>query len=72
MKREYDDVVLAAGRVDANDPEPAELTLAGPPVAVRVAQRVHDLLVGLAEVAAAGTGVALGLFEDRRGGASGR
>src|SRR6476646_9698966 len=43
------DVVLAAGRVDAHDPELAELTLARPAVAVRVPERVHDLLVGRLE-----------------------
>src|SRR5258708_3391293 len=57
-------VVLAARSVDADDPEPTELAFAGAPVAVRVAKRVHDLLVRLAEVTAACTGVTLRLFED--------
>src|SRR3954468_12223442 len=40
------DAVDAAGRVDASDPQLAELALARPAIAVRVLQRVHDLLVG--------------------------
>src|SRR4029077_12537242 len=53
------DVVLAARGVDADDPEAAELALPRAPVAVRVAERVHDLLVGRAQVPAARTGVPL-------------
>src|SRR5262249_49552240 len=58
------DVVLAASGVDANDPEPPELALARAPVAVGVPERVHDLLVRLAEVTAARTGVTLRFLED--------
>src|SRR5205085_9915064 len=58
------DVVLTARGVDAHDPEPAELALAGPAVAVRVVAGVHDLFVGLADAPAARPAVALGLGED--------
>src|SRR5256884_7251508 len=57
------DVVLPAPGVDPDDPEPPELTLARPPVAVRVPKRAHDLLVGLPEPAALCAGVARGLLE---------
>src|SRR5690606_17942809 len=56
--------VLTGRGVDAGDPQPAELALAGPAVAVRIRSRVHDLFVGGAEPAAAGPLVALGLGED--------
>src|SRR6478736_2615457 len=46
------DVVLAARGVDPDDPEPAELALAGPAIAERVVAGVHHLLVGLAQVTA--------------------
>src|SRR5690606_27620304 len=52
--------VLTGGRVDAGDPEPAELTLARPAVAVGVLHGVHHLLVGGAETPAACALVALG------------
>src|SRR5262249_16001106 len=58
------DVVLAARRVDAHDPELAELALARASVAVRVVPAVHDLLVRLADAAAPRTAVALGPLED--------
>src|SRR6186997_268991 len=57
-------LVLATGRVDADDPQAAELALLRAAVAVGVPERVLNLLVCLAEVAAAGTRVALRLFED--------
>src|SRR5690606_39997838 len=49
---------------DAGDPEPAELTLARPAVAVGVLHGVHHLLVGGAETPAACALVALGPVED--------
>ena len=55
--------LLAAGGVDALDPELAELALAGPAVAERVLQRVHDLLVGGAVRTALVAVVALGPLE---------
>jgi hypothetical protein len=58
------DVVLTARGVDAHDPEPTELTLAGASVAERVVAGVHDLLVGLAEAPAARAAVSLGPRED--------
>src|SRR5262245_45769576 len=58
------DVVLTARGVDAHDPEPAELALARAAVAVGVLPRVHDLLVGLADAAAARTAVSRGSVED--------
>src|SRR6185437_6986034 len=42
------DVVGARRRVDARDPQFAELALAGTPVAVRVLQRMQLLLFGFA------------------------
>src|SRR2546429_1705934 len=57
------DVVLPAPGVDPDDPEPSELTLARPPVAVRVPKRAHDLLVGLPEPATLCAGIARGLLE---------
>ena len=50
--------------VDALDPEPAEVTLAGPAVAVGVLQRVHDGFVGGTKAPAAVAVVTLGLLED--------
>src|SRR5581483_8022652 len=57
-------VVLPAGGVDAHDPQPAELALADPAVAVGVDAGVHDLLVGRLEAAAAVAAVPLGRLED--------
>src|SRR5437588_1794929 len=57
-------VVLPAGGVDPDDPQPAELALADPAVAVGVDTGVHDLLVGRLEAAAAVAAVALGRLED--------
>ncbi len=45
--------VLTGGGVDTGDPQLAELTLAGPPVAVGVLPGVHHLLFGGAEATAA-------------------
>src|SRR3954451_10874207 len=59
------DAVLATRRVDAHDPQATELAFARPAVAVRVLERVHHLLVRLAEVTSARARVALRLFEDR-------
>src|SRR5690606_22716718 len=56
--------VLAGGGVDAGDPQPAELALAGAAIPVGVGPRMHHLLVGRAESATAGPLVALGLGED--------
>ena len=56
--------VLAGTGVDALDPELAEVTLAGPAVAVGVLQGVHDLLVGRLVAAALVAVVALGRLED--------
>ena len=57
-------VVLPGRRVDALDPQPPELTLAGAPVAEGVLAAAHHLLVGGAERAALVAVVALGLLED--------
>src|SRR6478609_4232731 len=55
--------VLAARRVDALDPQLAEVALARPAIPVRVLQRVHDLLVGGAVGPALVAVVALGPLE---------
>ena len=44
----YESPCLACGGVDAEDPEPAEDPLLGLAVAIRVDERVLDLLLGLA------------------------
>ena len=55
--------VLAAGGVDALDPQAAEVALAGAPVAIGVLQAVHHLLVGGAAGTALVAVVALGALE---------
>src|SRR5262249_5466454 len=55
--------VLAAGGVDALDPQPPEVALAGAAVAVGVLQAVHHLLVGGAVGPALVAVVALGALE---------
>src|SRR5437763_10313125 len=56
--------VLPAGGVDPHDPQPAELALADPAVAVGVDAGVHDLLVGRLEAAAPVAAVPLGRLEN--------
>src|SRR5262249_59839989 len=59
------DVVLPAGGVDPHDPESPDLALARPPVAIGVAERAHDLLIGLAEPTALCARVSGRLVEHR-------
>ena len=54
----------ASCRVDTGDPEPAEIALAIPPVAVRVGLGAIDRLSGSSEQTSASAEVPLGLFED--------
>src|SRR5690606_12270103 len=56
--------VLARRRVNARNPQPPELTLARPAVAVRVLQRLHDLLVGNAVIRALAAAIAFGHLQD--------
>src|SRR5262249_58228021 len=58
------EVVLAGGRVDADDPELPERPLLGLAVAVGVDERVLDLLLGVAVALALEPPVALRLLED--------
>src|SRR5690606_5663591 len=58
------EALLADRGVDALDPQGAELALARPAVAVRVDERVGDLLLRLAVEARALAAVALGALED--------
>ena len=64
MNREYERPCGRTASVDAGDPEPAELRLAIPAVAVRVVAGVHDLFFGHAVARVAAPRVALGLLED--------
>ena len=56
--------VGASSRVDPLDPEATEVTLLGPTVPVGIAQRVNDLLLGLAVEPRTLAPVAAGAFED--------
>src|SRR5581483_900408 len=56
--------VHAGGSVDARDPEPAERALLDLAVAVRVDERVLDLLLGVAVMGVVEPPVALRLLED--------
>src|SRR5690606_27371877 len=58
------ETLRADGGVDALDPQGAELALAGATVAVRVDERVRDLLLRLPVQARALAAVALGALED--------
>jgi hypothetical protein len=59
-------VMQTRSRIDAGDPQCAELALLGATVAVGVLARLDDRLLGSAEYLAAGVVIALRLGQDLR------